>query len=167
MPGFDEAGYPPAPGTARFDEIRPGCYDPVARLADMDLDGVWGQLSFPNYARFAGHRFYLNVSDLDAGLACLRTYNDFLLDEWCATERRRMFGVAILPLHDIDLAVAEAQRVLAKGAKAIAFSENPTRAGPSLGPHRPLGPAVGRGQRGSHPCLHAYRELVPTGDHLR
>ena len=89
LPGFAEAGYPPAPGTARFDEIRPGCYDPVERLNDMDLDGVWGQLCFPNYARFAGHRFFLGVQDLDAGLACLQTYNDFLLDEWCATERSR------------------------------------------------------------------------------
>ena len=60
------------PGTARFDEIRPGCYDPVERIKDMDIDGVWGQLCFPNYARFAGHRFFLNVKDHDLGLACLR-----------------------------------------------------------------------------------------------
>jgi predicted TIM-barrel fold metal-dependent hydrolase len=126
LPGFDEAGYPPAPGTARYDEIRPGCYDPVERLKDMDIDGVWGQLGFPNYARFAGHRFFLNVDDHDLGLACLRTYNDFLLDEWCATDPARLFGTVILPLHDIDAAVGELQRVLAKGAKAVAFSENPT-----------------------------------------
>jgi predicted TIM-barrel fold metal-dependent hydrolase len=126
LPGFDEAGYPPAPGTARFDEIRPGCYDPVDRLKDMDIDGVWGQLCFPNYARFAGHRFFLDVKDHELGLACLRTYNDYLLDEWCATDPHRLFGAVILPLHDIDLAITELQRVLAKGAKAIAFSENPT-----------------------------------------
>jgi predicted TIM-barrel fold metal-dependent hydrolase len=126
LPGFDEAGYPPAPGTANFDEIRSGCYDPVARLDDMDVDGVWGQLCFPNFARFAGHRFYLDVDDTELGLACLRTYNDYLLDEWCATDRDRLFGAAILPLPDIDLAVAELHRVLDKGAKAIAFSENPT-----------------------------------------
>jgi predicted TIM-barrel fold metal-dependent hydrolase len=126
LPGHAEAGYPPAPGTARFDEIRPGCYDPVERLVDMDTDGVWGQLCFPNYARFAGHRFYLNVADLELGLVCLRTYNDYLLDEWCATNPDRLFGSVILPLHDVDAAVAELERVIAKGAKAIAFSENPT-----------------------------------------
>ena len=126
LPGFDEAGYPPAPGTARYDEIRPGCYDPDARLDDMDIDGVWGQLCFPNFARFAGHRFYLRVRDHELGLACLRTYNDYLLDEWCATNPARLFGAVILPLQDIDLAVAELERVLAKGAKALAFSENPT-----------------------------------------
>jgi predicted TIM-barrel fold metal-dependent hydrolase len=126
LPGFSEAGYAPAPGTARFDEIRPGCYDPVERLRDMDIDGVWGQLCFPNYARFAGHRFFLNVKDHELGLACLRTYNDYLLGEWCATDPARLFGSAILPLHDIAAAVAELERVLALGAKAIAFSENPT-----------------------------------------
>ena len=126
LPGNDPAGYPPAPGTARFDEIRPGCYDPVERIKDMDTDGVWGQLCFPNFARFAGHRFYLNVADDELGQACLRTYNDYLLDEWCATEPSRLFGAVILPLHDVDAAVAELERVLAKGAKAIAFSENPT-----------------------------------------
>ena len=126
LPGFDEAGYPPAPGTARFDEIRPGCYDPVERVKDMDIDGVWAQLCFPNYSRFAGHRFFLNVKDHDLGLACLRTYNDYLLDEWCATAPDRLFGAVVLPLRDLDLAVAELERVLAKGARALAFSENPT-----------------------------------------
>ena len=126
LPGHPDEGYPPAPGTARFDEIRPGCYDPVARLADMDIDGVWGQLCFPNYARFAGHRFFLNVKDGDLGLACLRTYNDYLLEEWCGTDPSRLYGAVILPLHDIDLAIEELHRVAAKGAKALAFSENPT-----------------------------------------
>jgi len=126
LPGFEEAGYPPAPGTARFDEIRPGCYDPVERLKDMDVDGVWGQLCFPNYSRFAGHRFFLDVEDHELGLACLRTYNDYLLDEWCATDPARLCGAVILPLSDVELAIAELERVLAKGAKAIAFSENPT-----------------------------------------
>jgi predicted TIM-barrel fold metal-dependent hydrolase len=126
LPGFREEGYPPAPGTANFREIRPGCYDPVERLNDMDVDGVWGQLCFPNFARFAGHRFFLNVRDIELGLACLRTYNDYLLGEWCATDRRRLYGVAILPLQDIDLAVAELERVVNLGAKAVAFSENPT-----------------------------------------
>jgi predicted TIM-barrel fold metal-dependent hydrolase len=92
----------------------------------MDVDGVHAQLCFPNYARFAGHRFFLNVKDQDLGLACLRTYNDYLLDEWCATDPARLFGAVILPLYDIDLAVRELQRVAAKGARAIAFSENPT-----------------------------------------
>lgn len=126
LPGHPEEGYPPAPGTANFDEMRPGCYDPVARLEDMDVDGVWAQLCFPNYTRFAGHRFYLNSVDPELGQACLRTYNDYLLDEWCATDPERLFGAVVLPLNDVDAAVTELERVIDKGAAAIAFSENPT-----------------------------------------
>jgi predicted TIM-barrel fold metal-dependent hydrolase len=133
LPGVPETGLPHAKGTANFDEIRPGCFDPAKRLKDMDLDGVWGQLCFPNYARFAGHRFFGTVRDVDLALACLRAYNDFLLEEWCAAAPDRLFGAAILPLHDIDAAVREFERVAEKGAAAIAFSENPTVLGlPSI-----------------------------------
>jgi predicted TIM-barrel fold metal-dependent hydrolase len=166
-PGFKEEGYPPAPGTARFDEIRPGCYDPDARLADMDIDGVWGQLCFPNFARFAGHRFYLGVRDRELGLACLRAYNDYLLDEWCATDRARLFGAVILPLPDVDLAIAELERVLAKGARALAFSENPTVLGlPSVHTDHwdPLWSVVA--DAGIPVCMHigSSSRLVTTSD---
>jgi hypothetical protein len=34
-------------------------------------------------------------------------FNDFLLDEWCATDPARLYGAAILPLPDIDATMAE------------------------------------------------------------
>ena len=43
---------------ARFDEMRRGCWDIEARVADMDLDGVWASLCFPSLiAGFAGTMF--------------------------------------------------------------------------------------------------------------
>jgi predicted TIM-barrel fold metal-dependent hydrolase len=167
LPGFSEAGYPPAPGCANFDQIRPGCYDPAARLDDMDIDGVWAQLCFPNYARFAGHRFFAHVTDAELALACVRAYNDFLLDEWCATDPTRLFGAVILPLHDVDAAVAELERVLAKGARAIAFSENPTILGqPSIHTDH-WDPLFARaGEAGIPVCTHigSSSRLVTTSD---
>ena len=167
LDGFSEAGYPPAPGTARYDEIRPGCYDPTARLADMDIDGVWGQLLFPNYARFAGHRFYLDIDDPELALVCLEAYNDHLLEDWCGTAPDRLFGAAILPLNDIDAAVAEFERVAAKGAKAIAFSENPTVLGlPSIHT-RHWDPLLAIAQETGIPlCTHigSSSRLVTTSD---
>ena len=72
----------------------------------------------------------------------------------------RLFGAAILPLNDIDAAVAEFERVIAKGAKAIAFSENPTVLGlPSVHTDH-WDPLLGDRQRGRHPGLHAHRQLV-------
>ena len=90
----------------------------------MTIDGVWASLGFPNFSRFAGHRFLMG-QDLQLGLACLQAYNDFIVDEWCAADPTRLLSLAILPLWDIDLCVTEMKRMVDKGAKAVAFSENP------------------------------------------
>ncbi len=123
-PEFDQSPH----GFARFDEMRPGCYDPKARLAVMDLDGVWAQLDFPDFSRFAGHRF-IGCTDKELANACIQAYNDFLVDEWCAADPQRLHAVAVLPLWDVAGAVAEVERVATSGVKAIAFSENPTTLG--------------------------------------
>ena len=38
----------------RYDDMIPGCYDPKARLVDMDVDGVDAMLCFPSFPRFCG-----------------------------------------------------------------------------------------------------------------
>jgi predicted TIM-barrel fold metal-dependent hydrolase len=111
--------------------MRPGCYDPKERLVDMDADGVWAQLDFPDFCRFAGHRF-IACHDKGLALACIEAYNDFLVEEWCAADPTRLHGVAVLPLWDVDAAVVEVGRIAGRsqpGVKAIAFSENPTTLG--------------------------------------
>src|SRR3954451_3553227 len=40
-----------------FSEMRPGCYDIDARVADMDANGVLGSLNFPSLAGFTGQLF--------------------------------------------------------------------------------------------------------------
>jgi predicted TIM-barrel fold metal-dependent hydrolase len=112
-------------GVARFDEMRPGCYDPKARLDDMDLDGVWAQVNFPDFCRFAGHRF-LSGQDKVLSTLCIKAYNDFVLDEWCATNPERLIPLAVLPIWNVAESVEEVRRVAERGARAIAFSENPT-----------------------------------------
>ncbi len=122
-------GFPHDPnGWARFEEMRPGCYDPKARLADMDLDGVWAQVGFPDFCRFAGHRF-LSGRNRELSILCVQAYNDFVFDEWSATDRQRLVPLAIVPFWDVPAAVREVQRVAERGARAIAFSENPTTLG--------------------------------------
>jgi predicted TIM-barrel fold metal-dependent hydrolase len=112
----------------RYDEILPGCYDPVARLADMDADGIGAQLCFPSFPKFAGTVF-LQAEDKALALRCVQAWNDFMIDEWCATAPDRFIPVAILPLWDPQLAVREAERVAAKGARTISFPENPVPLG--------------------------------------
>ena len=46
-----------SPSRCRYDEMRPGCYDPVARVEDMDRAGVLASLCFPTFPRFCGQLF--------------------------------------------------------------------------------------------------------------
>jgi predicted TIM-barrel fold metal-dependent hydrolase len=123
LPEVDRSTLPRA--SARFDEMRPGCFDPKARLVDMDRDGVWASLCFPDYARFAGHRFVFG-QDKELSLLCTQAYNDFVLNEWCATDPSRLLPMIILPFWDVDLSVREVNRLADQGVRAVAFSENPT-----------------------------------------
>ena len=87
---------------ARFDEMRRGCWDIEARVADMDLDGVCASLCFPSLiAGFAG-TIFARSTDPELGLACVRAWNDWHLEEWAGTAPDR-----IIPLQ---LAVAARPR---------------------------------------------------------
>lgn len=112
----------------RYDDMIPGCYDPNERLKDMDLDGVHGALCFPSFPGFAGGVFQ-RAEDKDLALRCVEAWNDFHIDEWCATAPDRFIPLVILPTWDPLLATKEIERVAEKGAKAITFPENPVPLG--------------------------------------
>ncbi len=123
--GFEDFGMEPT----RYDEMIPGCYDPKARLRDMDLDGVWGALCFPSFPRFAGTVF-LEGQDKELALLCVQAWNDYVLDEWCpAGPEGRLIPLSMLPLWDVEASVREIHRVAAKGSKAITFPEYTTPLG--------------------------------------
>ncbi|MGY3554778.1 amidohydrolase family protein [Williamsia sp. R60] len=112
----------------RYDDMLPGCYDPKARLADMDVDGVHSALCFPSFPRFAGTVF-LQGDDMELSLACVQAWNDYILDEWCPTAPDRYIPMTIMPLWDVDLCIAEIKRTVGRGARAISFPENPVPLG--------------------------------------
>src|ERR1700733_9021729 len=108
-----------------YDEMRPGCYDPVQRLADMDRNGVEASACFPNtIPRFCGQTFRW-ADDKELALACVLAYNDWMIEEWCGSSGGRLIPVCIVPLWDAKLAEAEVYRNAARGAKAITFCELP------------------------------------------
>jgi predicted TIM-barrel fold metal-dependent hydrolase len=116
-----------------FEDMRPGCYDQKARLADMDMSGVEASLCFPNmFARFAGQRFVFG-QDKELSLACVQAYNDFMIDEWCAGSDGRLIPLGILPLWDAELCAKEIHAGAARGIHAMCFTEIPAYLGlPSL-----------------------------------
>jgi predicted TIM-barrel fold metal-dependent hydrolase len=114
---------------ARFDEMRPGCWDIHARIVDMDLAGIWASLCFPSLlAGFAGTVFS-RCSDPSLGLACVRAWNDWHHDVWAGTYPDRIIPLQIPWLGDPVIAADEVRANAARGFKAVSFPENPATVG--------------------------------------
>jgi predicted TIM-barrel fold metal-dependent hydrolase len=109
-----------------FDEMRPGCYDPKERLADLDLVGIERSLCFPNQVRFCGQVF-LWMKDKELALACVEAYNDWVVEEWCGDSGGRLLPVCLIPMWGPIAAAAEVRRNAARGVRAVAFSELPAQ----------------------------------------
>jgi len=115
-----------------YDQMRPGCWQPKARLADMDMNHVEASLCFPNYPRFCG-QIFLKGSDRDLARLCVEAYNDWMVDEWCGDSGGRLIPLCLVPLWDAELAASEVRRNAARGVRAVAFSECPAWLGlPSI-----------------------------------
>lgn len=107
-----------------YDEMRDGCYDQKARLADMDVNGVEASLCFPTFPRFCGQTF-LEADDRELADLCVKAYNDWMVEEWCAGSDGRLIPLVIIQLWDPELAAAEIMRNAARGVHAVCFSEIP------------------------------------------
>src|SRR5450432_3496453 len=100
-----------------YEEMRKGCWDPKARLADMDANWTEAQMCFPTFPRLCGQTF-LEAKDKDVALECVRAYNDFQVEEWAGTADGRLIPLIIVPLWDAELAATEVRRNAARGVRA-------------------------------------------------
>jgi predicted TIM-barrel fold metal-dependent hydrolase len=115
-----------------YDEMRDGCYDPKARVEDMEMNHVEASLCFPSFPRFCGQTF-TEAKDRELGEACVYAYNDWMVEEWCGDSGGRLIPLIIVPLWDAELAAAEVRRNAARGVRAVTFSEIPPHLGlPSI-----------------------------------
>lgn len=109
----------------RFEQMRPGCYDVDARIADMDIDGVWGSLNFPSMITGFCGRVFFAAKDRDVGLACIRAWNDWFFEEWYQKHPDRIIPLGITYLADPELAAAEIWRNAERGFRSVTFPERP------------------------------------------
>ncbi len=118
---------------ARYDDMRPGCYDIDARIKDMDIAGIAAMLNFPSFLTgFCGARF-IQSEDQELGLACLRAWNDWLYEEWYSPYPTRIIPMGLTWMSDPEIAVQEIHRNAERGFKAVSLPERPHNIGlPSL-----------------------------------
>ena len=121
-----------SPNPITYGEMRPGCYDSKARVADMDRAGILASLCFPTVTRFCGQLF-MEGSDRELGLRLLQAYNDWIVEEWCGAAPGRYIPLMLIPMWDPPAAVKEMERMAARGVTTFAFSEEPSKLGlPSI-----------------------------------
>jgi predicted TIM-barrel fold metal-dependent hydrolase len=95
---------------SRFDDMRRGGYDPAARLAEMDRDGVDAEVLYPTPRLAQG---VVATKEPDFHLALVRAYNDWL-SEYVALAPERFAGLMLLPNRGAATAVEEMDRVLGR-----------------------------------------------------
>ena len=110
-----------------LDEIRPGCYQVDERIKDMNACGLLASMNFPSFPGFAARLFA--VEDEDFGLALVRAYNDWHLDEWCGAHPGRFIPMALPVIWDAEKCAEEVRRVADKGCHSLSFTENPAALG--------------------------------------
>jgi predicted TIM-barrel fold metal-dependent hydrolase len=87
--------------TMAYKDGKPGGFDPHKRIPDMDADGIDAAFLYPSLGLFAG-----GIHDPELAAATCRAYNRWLAD-YCKPYPDRLFGVAMLPMQDVDRAIGE------------------------------------------------------------
>lgn len=116
------AGRPPEnfdPTVLDFDST-PGCGSPEQRLREQDQDGIDAEVLFALDVRNPA------IRDKAAFLGIIHGFNDYLAEEYCAADRDRLIGVAVLPNIGADEDIAEMQRCKRMGLKAVWLSTFPS-----------------------------------------
>lgn len=102
---------------------RPGHSDPIARLKDMDTDGVDQEVLYCEVSAF--RYMYLMPNAWREGV---RAFNDALASVADVDPKRLIVSYQI-PIHDIDAAVEEVRRVAKLGAKSLQIPTGPSELG--------------------------------------
>ena len=112
--------------------MRPEYQQKSARLAAMDAQGVESVLLFPTLGVTVEHALR---EDPEATFAALGAFNRWLEEDWGFGADGRIFGVPLLSLVDVDRAVKELERVLARGARMVHLNVGPVNGRSPGDPH--------------------------------
>ena len=102
---------------------RAGYWDPIERLKDMDADGVEAEVLYSEVSAF---RYLGDMKD--GADDSVRAFNDVL--HWFSEpDPKRLIVSYQIPIYDIDVAIAELDRVLALNAKSLQMPVFPSELG--------------------------------------
>ncbi len=107
----------------RWSDVPPSVFDPKERLNIMDRAGIAYAVLYPTIAGSAGQVFG-RLEDPELELACVRAYNDWIIDEWTSVSKR-FIAQCLLPLYPIDAAITELRRCVGRGHRGVIYPAVP------------------------------------------
>ena len=113
----------------RWADVPEGAYDPSARAAELDREGIEAEILYTT----VGLGLF-GIKDLEFRQACFSAFNDWLA-EHCKGAPKRLFGVAMVAIDDIDRSVTELERCVDMGLRGAMISIG-QRSGESYGDAR-------------------------------
>jgi predicted TIM-barrel fold metal-dependent hydrolase len=113
----------PSRDPQRWEEVPRSTYLPSERLKAMDRDQVDTHTFFPNISGLTNNKFQREGSE-EFRLACIRAYNDWLVEEWLSVSPR-FIAQCISPMWDVNLAAEEIARALKNGHKGVIWHGAP------------------------------------------
>jgi len=103
----------------RFEDLHRGGWDPKARLADQDRDGVAAEVVYPTVGMaLCNHR------DLDYKRACMQAYNRWIA-EFCSEAPRRLVGIGQTAMRTPEEGIADLREIAALGLQGVMMPGNP------------------------------------------
>ncbi|CAM9628771.1 unnamed protein product [Phaeothamnion confervicola] len=107
--------------TTKFDGIRRGAWDPKARAADMDLDGIAAEIIYASVGMIL-----CTHPDVEYKNACMQAYNRWL-QEFCGGLPNRLFGLAQTAVLSVDSAIEDFRRAKEMGFVGMMMPGHPVQ----------------------------------------
>jgi predicted TIM-barrel fold metal-dependent hydrolase len=103
----------------RFDDLHRGGWDPDARLADQDRDGVAAEIIYPT----VGMQL-CNHTDADYKKACFDAYNRWIA-EYCSAHPDRLLGCGQTAMRSPEEGIEDLQRIKGLGLRGVMMPGQP------------------------------------------
>lgn len=107
----------------KMDQVNQGCFYGEPRLKEMDEDGVDAEVLY-SPVRAAAH--FMAPGNDEVALAGVQAYNNWLHQEFCAPDHKRLIGLGLIPNIGIEGAIKELERVHAMGMKGVTLMAWPS-----------------------------------------
>jgi uncharacterized protein len=99
--------------TAKFDDLHRGGWDPQARIADQDRDGVAAEVIYPSVGMVL-----CNHADPDYKKACFDAYNLWIA-EYCSAHPDRLLGCGQTAMRTPAEGIADLERIAKLGLRGV------------------------------------------------